>query len=215
MRSHMNVCNPASPTREPEEQSEATRSAQNPGKKINARNSSHRDLRVCYNASKMMSRTTHDRLYRALLERDVRYEGRMLVGVTSTGIFCRLTCPARKPKSSNCLFYREAAQCLEAGFRPCKRCRPLEHGAGANATCSLWVTIHQRYDAPSNDKLALLFWHWQDSVAWATGCARWQPGQTSWMHSWTPGSNRPAAFAPRAPGRGASPNHLQRMENNQ
>ena len=36
-------------------------------------------------------------LYRALLERDPAFEGRALVGVTSTGIFCRLTCPAKKP----------------------------------------------------------------------------------------------------------------------
>jgi AraC family transcriptional regulator of adaptative response/methylated-DNA-[protein]-cysteine methyltransferase len=47
------------------------------------------------------------------------------VGVTSTGVFCRLTCPARKPKSENCRFFETVAGCLEAGFRPCKRCRPL------------------------------------------------------------------------------------------
>lgn len=52
----------------------------------------------------------------------------MFVGVTSTGIFCRLSCPARKPKAENCRFHETAAECLDAGFRPCKRCKPLEHG---------------------------------------------------------------------------------------
>ena len=52
----------------------------------------------------------------------------MFVGVTSTGIFCRLSCPARKPLADNCRFHETAAECLEAGFRPCKRCKPLEHG---------------------------------------------------------------------------------------
>ncbi len=64
-------------------------------------------------------------LYQALLERDGAYDGRAFVGVTSTGVFCRLTCPARKPKAANCRFFETVAQCIEAGFRPCKRCHPL------------------------------------------------------------------------------------------
>lgn len=64
-------------------------------------------------------------LYDALVARDASYEGRALVGVTSTGIFCRLTCPARKPKPENCVFFETIAACMEAGFRPCKRCHPL------------------------------------------------------------------------------------------
>lgn len=64
-------------------------------------------------------------LYQALVNRDASYEGRALVGVTSTGIFCRLTCPARNPLPTNCRFFETAAECLEAGFRPCKRCHPL------------------------------------------------------------------------------------------
>lgn len=67
----------------------------------------------------------HDELYRALLARDARYDGRAFVGVTSTGIFCRLSCPARKPKRENCRFFDTAASSLEAGFRPCLRCHPV------------------------------------------------------------------------------------------
>ncbi|WP_420403579.1 bifunctional transcriptional activator/DNA repair enzyme AdaA [Nisaea sp.] len=71
----------------------------------------------------------HDTLYDALVRRDPVFEGRAYVAVTSTGIFCRLTCPARKPKSENCRFFATVGECVEAGFRPCKRCRPLEKAA--------------------------------------------------------------------------------------
>ncbi len=66
-----------------------------------------------------------DILYAALIARDPAYEGRAFVGVASTGVFCRLTCPARKPARRNCRFFDSVAACLEAGFRACKRCRPL------------------------------------------------------------------------------------------
>ncbi len=67
----------------------------------------------------------HDTLYQALVERDDRYDGQAYVGVSTTGVFCRLTCPARKPKSENCTFFDSVGACLEAGYRPCKRCHPL------------------------------------------------------------------------------------------
>ncbi len=63
--------------------------------------------------------------YRALINRDSTYEGVFFAGITSTGIFCRPTCTARKPKRENCLFFKTALASLLAGFRPCKRCRPL------------------------------------------------------------------------------------------
>lgn len=71
----------------------------------------------------------HNTLYAALISRDASYEGRAYVGVRSTGIFCRLSCPARNPKPENCQFYETIAACLEAGFRPCKRCYPLAPAA--------------------------------------------------------------------------------------
>ncbi|MCA3662749.1 MAG: hypothetical protein INF06_02665, partial [Methylobacterium sp.] len=57
------------------------------------------------------------------LARDAAAEGCFLVAVTSTGIFCRPVCPAR-PKRQNIRFLEGREACLEAGFRPCKRCRP-------------------------------------------------------------------------------------------
>jgi AraC family transcriptional regulator, regulatory protein of adaptative response / methylated-DNA-[protein]-cysteine methyltransferase len=68
-----------------------------------------------------------DALYNALIARDPAYEGFAYVGVRSTGVFCRLTCPARKPKRANVLFFRRVEEAQEAGFRPCLRCRPLDN----------------------------------------------------------------------------------------
>ncbi|SEH87695.1 bifunctional transcriptional activator/DNA repair enzyme AdaA [Paracoccus alkenifer] len=64
-------------------------------------------------------------LYDALIRRDPAYEGRAWVGVATTGIFCRLTCPARKPRPENCRWFASPAEALAAGFRPCRRCHPL------------------------------------------------------------------------------------------
>src|SRR5690242_12184560 len=62
--------------------------------------------------------------YRAFQTHDARFDGRIFVGVTSTGIYCRPICPARVPKFANCRFFASAAAAQEAGFRPCLRCRP-------------------------------------------------------------------------------------------
>ncbi|UUZ90049.1 trifunctional transcriptional activator/DNA repair protein Ada/methylated-DNA--[protein]-cysteine S-methyltransferase [Paenibacillus sp. P25] len=65
--------------------------------------------------------------YQALLDKKSEYEGIFYVGVKTTGVFCRPTCPARKPKYENCEFYETAKEALLASFRPCQRCRPLSH----------------------------------------------------------------------------------------
>src|SRR6202035_3858425 len=62
--------------------------------------------------------------YRAISTRDARFDGRLFVGVKTTGIYCRPICPARTPKRENVKFYATAAAAQEAGFRPCLRCRP-------------------------------------------------------------------------------------------
>jgi AraC family transcriptional regulator of adaptative response/methylated-DNA-[protein]-cysteine methyltransferase len=68
---------------------------------------------------------SREALYSALLNRDPSYDGHVFVGVSTTGIFCRLTCPARKPKPENVVFFDSIQACIEGGFRPCMRCRPL------------------------------------------------------------------------------------------
>jgi AraC family transcriptional regulator of adaptative response / DNA-3-methyladenine glycosylase II len=62
--------------------------------------------------------------YRAISTRDARFDGRLFVGVKTTGIYCRPICPARTPKFENVSFYPTAAAAQQAGLRPCLRCRP-------------------------------------------------------------------------------------------
>jgi AraC family transcriptional regulator of adaptative response / DNA-3-methyladenine glycosylase II len=66
----------------------------------------------------------HEACYRALCQRDPRFDGRFFTGVRTTGIYCRPICPARTPRAENVTFYPTAAAAQEAGFRPCLRCRP-------------------------------------------------------------------------------------------
>jgi AraC family transcriptional regulator of adaptative response / DNA-3-methyladenine glycosylase II len=66
----------------------------------------------------------HDACYRAISQRDARFDGRLFIGVKTTGVYCRPVCPARTPRSQNVTFYPTAAAAQEAGFRPCLRCRP-------------------------------------------------------------------------------------------
>jgi AraC family transcriptional regulator, regulatory protein of adaptative response / DNA-3-methyladenine glycosylase II len=62
--------------------------------------------------------------YRAVSARDGRFDGWFFVGVRTTGIYCRPSCPARTAKRDNCRFFPSAAAAQLAGFRACKRCRP-------------------------------------------------------------------------------------------
>ena len=65
-----------------------------------------------------------ERCYRAVDSRDGRFDGWFYTGVTSTGIYCRPSCPAVTPKPENVRFYPSAAAAQRAGFRACRRCRP-------------------------------------------------------------------------------------------
>jgi AraC family transcriptional regulator of adaptative response/methylated-DNA-[protein]-cysteine methyltransferase len=63
---------------------------------------------------------------RAVTGSDASYDGIFFVAVRTTGIFCRPSCPARKPLPKNREYFGTAREALFAGYRPCKRCRPLE-----------------------------------------------------------------------------------------
>ena len=62
---------------------------------------------------------------RAFRKRDATYDGIFFLAVRTTGIFCRPSCPARKPRPENVEFFATVSEALGAGYRPCKRCRPL------------------------------------------------------------------------------------------
>ncbi|MDE2160741.1 MAG: methylphosphotriester-DNA--protein-cysteine methyltransferase family protein, partial [Burkholderiales bacterium] len=65
-----------------------------------------------------------DAAYLALKTRDARFDGRLFVGVTSTGVYCRPVCRVRLPRRENCRFFDTRAQAEAARFRPCLKCRP-------------------------------------------------------------------------------------------
>ncbi|MEK8033135.1 AlkA N-terminal domain-containing protein [Ideonella sp. DXS29W] len=67
---------------------------------------------------------TPDAAYQVLQTHDARFDGRLFVGVTSTGVYCRPVCRVRLPRRENCRFFGNAASAECAGFRPCLRCRP-------------------------------------------------------------------------------------------
>jgi AraC family transcriptional regulator of adaptative response/methylated-DNA-[protein]-cysteine methyltransferase len=65
-------------------------------------------------------------MYKAVLEKDTTFEGVFFTAVKTTGIFCRPSCTARKPKRENVEFFFTSREALQKGYRPCKVCHPLE-----------------------------------------------------------------------------------------
>ena len=101
-----------------------------------------------------------DACYRALSTRDARFDGRLFVGVRTTGIYCRPICPARTPKRVNVRFFQSAAAAQEAGFRPCLRCRPetspdLGAWRGASNTVGRALTLIEAGALDAGDVEAL------------------------------------------------------------
>jgi len=69
---------------------------------------------------------TKEEMERATLARDASYDGIFIVAVRTTRIFCRPSCPARKPLPRNIEYYASPREALLGGYRPCKRCRPMD-----------------------------------------------------------------------------------------
>lgn len=65
-------------------------------------------------------------MYKASFNKDASFEGVFWMGVKTTGIFCRPTCTARKPKPENVEFFDNTKEAILKGYRPCKVCKPLE-----------------------------------------------------------------------------------------
>jgi AraC family transcriptional regulator, regulatory protein of adaptative response / methylated-DNA-[protein]-cysteine methyltransferase len=84
--------------------------------------------------------------WQAVMNRDSRYDGRFVLGVRSTGIYCRPSCPARKPKLSNVVFYAAPEEAERAGFRACKRCQPNEQAFEAEVIQRVCAYIDQHLD---------------------------------------------------------------------
>ncbi|MFC4597105.1 bifunctional transcriptional activator/DNA repair enzyme AdaA [Cohnella hongkongensis] len=65
-----------------------------------------------------------DDVWRVIVGNDGSLNGKLYYAVKTTGIFCRPSCKSRPPRRENIRLFRTAEQALQAGFRPCKRCKP-------------------------------------------------------------------------------------------
>ena len=74
---------------------------------------------------------TEDQAWAAVLARDPAADAEMVYAVTTTGVFCRPTCPSRRPSRANVVFFPDPTTATAAGYRPCRRCRPLQRHADA------------------------------------------------------------------------------------
>lgn len=84
----------------------------------------------------------------AVLARDARYDGRLVYAVASTGIYCRPTCPSRRPARRQVSFYPDPAAAEKAGYRACRRCRPKGETAAAQAVAAALAYLDAHADEP-------------------------------------------------------------------
>lgn len=98
-----------------------------------------------------ISPSTAERYWRATLDRDRRADGDFVLAVRSTRIYCRPSCPARRPLRRNVTFFRTREEAEEQGYRPCRRCRPNEMPAA-----SALVTRAAELLAESSDEMLRL-----------------------------------------------------------
>ncbi|HTM01789.1 MAG TPA: bifunctional DNA-binding transcriptional regulator/O6-methylguanine-DNA methyltransferase Ada [Candidatus Omnitrophota bacterium] len=100
------------------------------------------ELAMSHAPSDLEPRPGADPRWRAVLARDARQDGRFVFGVRSTGIYCRPSCPARKPRKNQVVFFPDADAAEHAGFRSCKRCRPRDTAPHPHAGLVRRVCAH-------------------------------------------------------------------------
>lgn len=92
--------------------------------------------------------------WQAVCERDRRHDGRFVFAVATTGIYCRPSCPARRPHRAHVGFYTDGSAARAAGYRPCLRCSPDDAGREAEAVARAVAIIHKAESAPRLAALA-------------------------------------------------------------
>ena len=97
----------------------------------------------------------HTEYWQAVQERDTRYDGVFVYAVRSTGIYCRPSCPSRRPHRDQVTFFITPEEADQAGFRPCRRCRPGETDAQIVLVQQACDYLREHFqDAPTLDELA-------------------------------------------------------------
>ena len=95
-----------------------------------------------------------DSLWQAVLARDARLSGAFVYGVRSTGIYCRPTCPSRRPRREQVVFFPSPHAAEQAHFRPCQRCRPRD-GRGFDAQAEIVKRVCSYIEANPDEPLTL------------------------------------------------------------
>lgn len=107
-----------------------------------------------YARSMLMRTIDEDGAWAAFERRDRSWDGRVIGAVRTTGIYCKPSCPARRPKRENVMFYATAEDARAAGYRPCLRCKPDETGRDREAVAIAVERIEGAEDAPTLAQLA-------------------------------------------------------------
>jgi AraC family transcriptional regulator, regulatory protein of adaptative response / methylated-DNA-[protein]-cysteine methyltransferase len=86
---------------------------------------------------------TDDQAWTAVLARDPAADTELVYAVTTTGVFCRPTCPSRRPDRANVVFFPDPGSALSAGYRPCRRCRPQQRHTDAGLVEAISARLHR------------------------------------------------------------------------
>src|SRR3954469_21114176 len=95
-----------------------------------------------------------DTAWAAFMRRDRAWDGRIIGAVKTTGIYCKPSCPAKRPKRENVEFYATGEEARTAGFRPCLRCKPDEVGRDREAVAAAVRLIEQAEEVPTLGEIA-------------------------------------------------------------
>jgi AraC family transcriptional regulator of adaptative response/methylated-DNA-[protein]-cysteine methyltransferase len=101
-----------------------------------------------------VTRLDPDTAWAAFMRRDRSWDGRVIGAVHTTGIYCKPSCPARRPRRENVTFYASTEEARAAGYRPCLRCKPDEVGRDRDAVAAALKLIEQAEDARSLGEVA-------------------------------------------------------------
>src|SRR5438132_6583532 len=101
-----------------------------------------------------IARLDPDTAWAAFMRRDRSWDGRVIGAVKTTGIYCKPSCPARRPKREHVEFFASGAEAQAAGYRSCRRCKPDEVGRDREAVAQAVKFIESAAEAPALAEIA-------------------------------------------------------------
>ena len=101
-----------------------------------------------------IARLDPETAWAAFMRRDRTWDGRVIGAVSTTGVYCKPSCPARRPKRENVIFFATGKEARDAGYRPCLRCKPDEVGRDREAVAAAVKFIEAAEEAPTLAEIA-------------------------------------------------------------